>query len=223
MKWFMFLMLQMVFVVTASAYTVPTFRDIKPSTQAMLEYQRIAIPVVATTNYVKTTFAGPTSAAAVVLTSFTAQPDVPRNITITPTGTTGDVESCVIAIVGKNFHNRTISESLTFAANDSTAQVTAKAFKSVTSVTWPANCESGGFAATWIIGVGDVLGLKRCMKQAGDVVFAVFDGAYEGTRPTCLADADEVEKNTCDINGTLNGAKNVDIYFVQNFASACMP
>jgi hypothetical protein len=206
------------------AHSVPleiNRRDAKFPTQAMLEHQTITTPIVATTNQIKTTYAGPTSAAAVTLTSFTAQPDVPRNITITPTGTTGDVESCVITVTGTNYFDASISENLTFAANDSTAQATAKAFKTVTSVAWPADCESGGFAATWIIGVGDVLGLKRCMDKAGHVAFAVFDGAYEATRPTCVADADEIEKNTCDINGTLNGAKDVELFFVQNFR--CFP
>lgn len=218
---FLFAFLTLFFTMTAQAYVVPTYRDIKPATQAMLEYQRVAIPVVATTNYVKTTYAGPTSAAALTLSSFTAQPDVTRNITITPTGTTGDVESCVITISGTNINNHAITDTVTFAADASTVQATTKAFKTVSSVAWPASCESGGFAATWIIGVGDVLGLKKCMKQAGDVAWTVFDGVYEGTRATCIADADEVEKNTCDINGTLNGAKNVDFYFVQNYASAC--
>lgn len=210
--------LLLLFTTSAFAYVVPTYRDIKPATQAMLEHQRVTAPIVATTNYIKTTYAGPTSAAALTLSSFTHQPDVPRNITITPTGTTGDVENCAIVVNGTNINNHAISETLTFAANDSAAQVSLKAFKTVSSVVWPADCESGGFAATWIIGVGDVLGLKACMAQAGDVGWTVFDGVYEGTRATCVAHASEVANNTCDINGTLNAAKNVDFYFVQNFA-----
>lgn len=215
---FLILIMLSFFTATASAYVVPTYRDIKPSTQQMIEKQVLTTPILASTNRIKTTYAGPTSAAAVTLSSFTAQPDVARNITITPTGTTGDVESCVVVVNGTNILNAAISESLTFAADASTAQAGAKAFKSVTSIVWPANCESGGFAATWIVGVGDVLGLKACMSNAGQVIQTVFDGVYEGTRATCIADADEVEKNTCDINGTLNGSKNVEFYFMQNFA-----
>jgi hypothetical protein len=196
-------------------------RDVKFATQAMLEHQTITTPVIAITNRIKTTYAGPTSAAALVLSSFTAQPDVARNITITPTGTTGDVESCVITIAGTNILGAAITDTVTFAADASTIQSTTKAFLTVTSVSWPASCESGGYAATWVIGVGDVLGLKRCMDYAGNVAWASFNGAYETTRPTCIADADEVEKNTCDINGTLDGAKNVELYFVQNFR--CLP
>lgn len=213
---------------TIALFSFPSFgaidvqrRDMKLASQVLLEKQVIAIPEVADADQVLTTNDGPTSAAAVEITSFTAQPDVPRNITITPTGTTTDVESCNVTVTGTNIFGQTISEVLAFSANASTATAGAKAFKTVTSVAFAADCESGGFAATWTVGVGDVLGLKRCMDAAGHVAFAVFNGAYETTRPTCVADADEVEKNTCDINGTLDATKNVEIYFIQNFR--CLP
>jgi hypothetical protein len=218
---FLTLLFTTLFALSAFAYVVPTYRDLKPASQVMLENQDFGTPVVTTTNYVKTTYAGPTSAAQVVLTSFTAQPDVPRNLTITPTGTTGDVESCVITVAGTNYFGRAISETFTFAADASTAQVGSKAFKTVTSVTWPANCESGGFAATWIIGVGEKIGLKNCMNYAGDWVYSMVGGVYESTRATVVADADEVEKNTADFNGTMDGSARFIGRFVQNFA--CLP
>lgn len=196
-------------------------RDLKLPSQAMIERQTFTTPIVATTNRIKTTYAGPASTAAHTLTSFTAQPDVPRNITITPTGTTGDVEACVITVSGTNIFGASISETFTFVADASTVQTGNKAFASVTSVAWPANCESGGFAATWIIGVGSKLGLKRCMANAGDGVFSVFNGAYETTRGTWAVDADEVEKNTFIPNGTMDGAKDVIAHFIQNFG--CFP
>ena len=220
MKLLIFILL-FTFAFTASAYVVPTYRDIKPASQQMIEKQSIAGPEIADPDQVLTTHAGPTSAAVVTVTTFTAQPDFPRNITITPTGTTTDVEECDVTVSGTNIHNRAISEVLAFAANASTATAGTKAFKTVTSVSWAADCESGGFAATWTVGVGDVLGLKACMDKAGYVIQTVFDGVYEATRATCVADADEVEKNTCDINGTLDGAKVVDFFFMQNFR--CKP
>jgi hypothetical protein len=218
---FLTLMFTLVFSSFAHAYVKPLRTDIKPATQVMMEKQTITDAEVADTDQVLETHAGPTAATALVISSFTAQPDVPRNITVTPTGTTTDVESCVVTIAGTNFFGAAISDTVTFAANASTVQATTKAFKTVTSVSFPADCESGTFAATWIVGVGDVLGMKRCMDFAGHVFHAVFDGVYEGTRPTCLADADEIEKNTCDINGTLNGAKDIELYFLQNWR--CLP
>lgn len=207
----------------ASAY-LRQFRDIKLPTQAMIEKQSITNPVAADNDRVKTTYAGATSAAAVTLTSFTAQPDVPRNLTITPTGTTTDVESCVIVATGTDFFDRTITENFTFAANDSTLVAGNQAFKTVSSVVFPADCESGGFAATWIIGVGEKIGAKRCMAKAGHLVFSTIDGAYETTRATVAADVDEVSKNTFDFNGTMDGTSDFEAFFIQNFGGAnCLP
>lgn len=202
---------------SAEAAVKRQWLDQKMPTQAMLEHETLTTPLAATTNYIKTTYAGPTSAAALTLSSFTHQPDVPRNITVTPTGTTGDVESCVITISGTNYYDHAITDTVTFAADASTVQATTKAFKSVTSVAWPASCESGGFGATWIIGVGEVFGLSHCLASKGDVAWASLGGTYEGTRPTCLSDSTHVESNTCDINGSPDGTKNVEFYFVQNF------
>lgn len=208
----------MVFVLDARAYVAPQYRDFKMASQAMLERQSFGAPIVATTNYIKTTYAGPTSAAAVTLSSFTHQPDVPRNLTITPTGTTADVESCAIVVTGTNYLNKVITETFTFSADASTAQTGSKAFKTVTSVLWPANCESGGFAATWIIGVGEKIGLKSCMANAGDWVWSEVGGVYETTRATIAADASHVESNTADFNGTMDGTAVFLGFFVQNFA-----
>jgi hypothetical protein len=118
---------------------------------------------------------------------------VPRNITVTPGGTTADVAAGNITVTGTNFYNEVITEDIAILANASTIVSGAKAFKTVTSVVFPIQ---DGAGATYTIGVGDVLGLKNCLDSAGDVAWAVFNNAYEGTRPTCVADADEVEKNT---------------------------
>lgn len=192
-------------------------RDLKLPTQSMLEHQQMLIPVGASTSYVLTTNAGPTSTAAKTVTTGLVNPDVARNLTITPTGSTGEVESCVITVAGTNLKGGSISETFTFAADASTAQTGNKAFKTVTSVAWPANCESGSSAATWIVGVGTKLGVKQCSSFAGAYVFSVFDGAYETTRGTFASHATAQESNTFIPNGTMNGAKNVDLYFIQNY------
>lgn len=220
MKFFTFI-LTFMFTMIAAAYVVPVRTDIKPASQVMLEKQDFGTPIAALATRIVTGTAGATSAALVTLTSFTAQPDVPRNITITPTGTTTDVESCVIVVSGTNYHNRAISESFTFAVDASTAQTGNKAFKTITSVVFPANCESGTFAATWNIGVGEKIGLKRCMPDAGSWFQSSVAGAYESTRATVVASASAVESNTADFNGTMNGSNSFIGYFVQNFA--CLP
>ncbi len=215
-------MLAVCFTADAFALNVDrASRDVKLPTQVVMEKQTITNPIVATTNRVLATHAGPTAATALVISSFTAQPDVPRNLTITPTGTTTDVEACVITVAGTNIFGAAISETFTFLANASTATVGNKAFSTVTSVSFPADCESGAFGATWIVGVGSKLGVKRCAANAGAYVFSTFDGAYETTRGTFAASASAVESNTFIPNGTMDAAKSVELFFIQNFA--CMP
>jgi len=196
-------------------------QDVKLPSQGVVEQQAFTNLIVATTNLVLATNAGPTAATALAVTTFTAQPDSPRNLTITPTGTTTDVEACVVTVAGTNFFGKAITETFTFLANASTAVTGAKAFASVTSASFPANCESGAFAATWTIGVGEKIGLKRCMAEAGAFIQSSIDGAKETTLATVVADSDEVEKNTVDFNGTMDAASDFKAYFIQNFG--CFP
>jgi len=196
-------------------------RDMKLATQQLIEKQSIDNPAAAGTNQVLNGSAGATSAAAATVSTFAAQPDVPRNLVMTPGGTTTDVEACNVVISGTNIFGQAITETFAFSANASTATTGTKAFNTVTSVAFPADCESGGFAATWSIGYGEKLGLKRCMDAAGHLAWSTVGGSYESTRATMAVDADEVEKNTADFNGTMNGSNDFEIFFLQNFR--CMP
>lgn len=152
-----------------------------------------------------------TSASVVTaVTSFSAQPDKPRTITVTPGGTTADVPAGDVTIVGTNIRNEAITDVVTFAANASTVGETTKAFKTVTSVTFPVQ---DGAAATYDIGVGDKLGLDRCM-QGNEVLRATIDGVIEGTLPTVTFHATDVSKNTIDTNTAYNGSRDVVALYV---------
>lgn len=211
-------------VMCMTAFALPLnrqFQDIKLPTQAMLERQTFTDLAAADTTGVLNAHAGPTSAAALTISSGFTQPDQPRNFVITPAGTTADVKGCTVVVTGKNIFNRTITENFVIADNQNSATTGTKAFKSITSVAFPADCEEGGFDATWSIGKGEKIGLKRCMNVAGDWSWSTVGGAYEATRATVAADADEIEKNTADFNGAMNGTNDFQAYFVQNFA--CFP
>ncbi len=222
MKKLMSLIALIVFIaVAAKAYVVPTYRDLKPATQVMLEKQAFGTPVVADTDRIKTTYAGSTSAAVVTLTTFSAQPDVPRNLTITPGGTAADVEACDIVVSGTNILNGSISETFSIPNDMSTAVTGTKAFKTVSSIVWPANCEGGSFGGTWIVGVGDKLGIKRCMDNAGDWAWSESSGTFSGTRATVAVSSTAVESNTADFNETMDGSAAMIGFFVQNFR--CLP
>lgn len=212
-----------IFITTifANAYVVPTYRDLKPATQVMIEKQNFGAPIATLATRVLNANAGATSTAQVTVTTFAAQPDVARNLVITPGGTTADVAACVITVNGTNYFNKAISETFTFT-NDQSAAVTGnKAFKTVTSVVFPANCEDGTFAATWSVGVGEKIGLKSCMDNAGDWFQSLVAGAYEATRATVSVSATDVSLNTADFAGTMNGSNSFIGYFVQNFR--CSP
>lgn len=214
------LALLLVFV-SASAWAVPPrryYQDMYLPTQSLLEHQTIANPAAAGTANVLNGNYGATSAAAATVTVFVAQPDVPRNLVITPGGTTTDIENCNIVVTGTNYAGSVISETFAFLANATDATVGNKAFKAIASVVFPANCESGGFAATWSIGYGAKLGLKRCAANPGALAWSTFDGAYETTRGTLANHVSDMASNTFTPNGTPNGAKSVEVYFVQNFA-----
>lgn len=196
-------------------------RDAKFPTQQMIEKQEFTNPLASNISTIKLSgYAGPTSAAVVTLTSFSAQPDMARNLSITPGGTTGDIENCDIVVNGTNIFGANISETFAFLAN-ATGKVTgAKAFKTVSSVVFPANCESGSFAATWSIGTETKLGLKRCVANAGDFLFSLLAGAKEATGPTLTVDSNEVEKNVALFNGSLDGSNDFVLYFMQNYGCA---
>lgn len=220
MKNLILFVLALIFILTLSnshAYVKMYNADIRLATQVVLEKQLILNPVAANTNGVISAHAGATSAAAVTLSSGLTNPSVPRNLVITPGGTTADVAACVIVVNGKDIHNDSISESLTFANDASTAQTGTRAFKSISSVVFPASCEDGGFAATWSIGFGEKLGLNKCLDNAGDFAWSTVSGAYESTRATVTANASSVSLNTADFNGTMNGSADFNAYYVQNF------
>ncbi len=137
------------------------------------------------------------------VTTFAAQPDTPRNLIITPTGTTADVAAGDVVVTGTNVLDEVITESFTFLANASTVTVGAKAFKSVTSILIHAQ---DGAGATWDVGVGDELGLSRVMENAPPVVEAALGTTLEGTSPT-VTGGPTIEESTVNLNSAHNGTQ----------------
>jgi hypothetical protein len=152
-----------------------------------------------------------TSASVITtVTTFTAQPDFARKIRVTPGGTTADVPAGDVTITGTNIRDEVITDVCTFAANDTAAQDTLKAFKTVTSVVFPVQ---DGAAATYGVGVSDAMGLDRCMSEAA-VLDAYIDGVRETTAATVTFDATDVSKNTVDPNTALNAARDLTVTYV---------
>ena len=208
---------------TTPAWSGPNarlYRDIHLPTQAVLEKQAIVNPAAAGTTDVLSSHAGNTSSAAASASSFVAQPDVPRNLVVTPGGTTADVAACTVTVSGTDFHGGSISEGFVFAANASSGTTGLLAFKTVTSVWFPASCEDSPYGASWSIGYGEKLGLKRCLAQKGDFAWSSASGVYSATRATITVGT-TVAYNTADFNESMDGAADFDAYFVQSFR--CFP
>lgn len=138
-------------------------------------------------------------AAAVTLTEFLNDMPYARNVTIVASDAqTGD---CVVN--GTNLADDVISETLAF--NGTTPVVGTKAFKTITSIVLPIKVGS----ETCDIGWGQLVGLPY-MFASKPLVFAQNDGAVD-TTPALTVDADELEKNVVDFNGSLDGSV-MDLY-----------
>lgn len=188
-------------------------QNIKLPSQSVLDHDNWLIPLGASASRVKIG-AAISSSAATTISSFTNQPDYPRNIVLTPTGTTSNVGAGTAVVNGTNIYGKSISENFTIASTQSTATTGAKAFKSISSIVFP---QASGAGVTLSIGIGAKLGLLHCLDDAGKYVFSEFNSAYETTRGTAVADASHVESNTFAPNGSMDGAKPVDAFYIQNF------
>lgn len=205
------------FATAASGAVRPYYQDIKLPTQKVVERQQILNPGASDVDSVLDNSTGGTSAAARVVSTFDAQPDVPRNLNITPGGTTTDIEACEIVVAGTDILNNNATDAFVFAANAVSRVDGLRAFKTITSITFPANCESGAFGATWDVGYGEKLGMKRCMDGTGHVFHSTLNGAKEATGPTVTSHASEVSKNTADFVGTMEGTNDFEVFFMQNY------
>ncbi len=138
---------------------------------------------------------------AQTITTAITNPPYPRNITVTPGDTTGDIKAGTVIITGTNIAGDVITEDFAFLDDASAATVGTKAFKTVTSIYIPVQ---DGTSASFTIGFGELLGLPL-MLDAKPLVFVLDDGVI-ATAPVITADADELENNVIDMDGSLDGS-----------------
>lgn len=132
------------------------------------------------------------------VTTFDAQPDVPRTLTVKggQAGLAGDV-----LIRGYNVLGEEIEETVALSGADAVAGT--KAFAVVTQVSMPA--WTTDVSDTVSIGYGAKLGLPY--KLGYNTVFSAYlDGARETTTPTVTIDAVAIEENTIELDSAFNGS-----------------
>ena len=135
-------------------------------------------------------------------TAMLAQPPQARTISFTPSAAAAAGN---ILVAGTDIDDNPITDKV--ATSTTAAVYSAKAFKTVTSVTYPK--DAGGI--TWDAGWSEAIGLP--LKLA-DAPFALekFNGVVEiGTAGTFTVDANELSKNIYDPNGNLDGKKTLQL------------
>jgi len=166
-----------------------------------------------------------TVAAGTTITSGITNPDVPRNLTITTGGTTANIAAGDVVITGTNVEGKVIAESFAMADNLNGAVTGNLAFKTVTSVRFPA---ADGTGATISVGTGAKLGINHRLMPNVSSVVVIQDTAIDGTNPANQAapsattiDATLVEKNTVTPATTPDGSTFLTIlYWYHNITVA---
>lgn len=136
--------------------------------------------------------------AVVVATTMAAQPPQARGLTFLPSAA-ADVGNIVVA--GTDIDDNPITDSV--ATNGASAVASAKAFKTVTSVTFPID----DAAVTWKVGWDERIGLPFKLASK-PFYFEMFNNAIEiATAGSLVTNATDLAKNTYDPQGDLDGLK----------------
>lgn len=135
------------------------------------------------------------------VTSFLAQPVVPRNVQIVASGAT----TASITINGTDI--RGIAISLAMTLNGSTPVVGTVAFASITSIVLPTVA-----GTTLNVGTGAALGLDRMMAE-NSVICTNTDGTKDGTAATVTYSSSAISANTVTTNTAPNGTHNFAAWF----------
>lgn len=125
-----------------------------------------------------------TVVAGLTIRSGITNPDVPRNLTITTGGTTGDIALGSVVIIGTNIEGKVIAESFAMADNLNGSVTGNLAFKTVTSIVFPA---ADGTGATISVGVGSKIGLNHRLVPNKSTIIVVQDNAVDGSAPVVQA------------------------------------
>lgn len=163
----------------------------------------VVAPALGSATATKVAFAL-TDAAQTGITAGITNPDVPRIVTVkgNASGISGDV-----VVHGTNINGEVISD--TIALNGSTEVVGAKAFKTVTSIDYPAETNAG--TDTVSIGRGVKIGFPAIISNTGLVIAKNFDGSVDAGTVTAST---TVEGSVYAVAGTMNGVKLVSLYFL---------
>lgn len=185
------------------------------------DYHRLV--ATASTTAVMTATAGKITAQTI--TTGLTNPDVPRVLTVTSTGSAGSVGNNNVIVTGTNVEGKVITDTFTFAGNITTVTGTV-AFRRVTSVLIPAEPGTG---ANFSVGTSAILGLNhRLMPNqwgmrvildpgtaAGNVTPGLnkVDTHFFDSQPTVVTNSALVERNTVQPVTAPNGTNAIRVLY----------
>lgn len=145
-----------------------------------------------------------TDAAQDITTAIT-DPDVPRTVTVkgNASGIAGNV-----VITGTNADGDEITDTIALSGSSEVEGV--KAFVTVTNIHLPVETHAG--TDTVSVGRKNKFGLPEIVYNAALLLVKLFNGSAD--TGTLAVDSDEVEKNLFAINGTPDGSKVLDLYYI---------
>lgn len=175
--------------------------DLNASVPTVVRKLELGTPIVATVNRIVTSTNMKVGAYTIA-----AQPDVPRNITVTSTPVSTADTMGTITVVGTDPLGNTLTEVITPVSGSTVAG--AKVFKTVTSVTgagWVINAGND----TITVGVGNLIGVGFALASSNTTLLTTL-GATVGCYATTTGDA---TVSTIDASAaTYDGSKKLTIY-----------
>lgn len=145
-----------------------------------------------------------------------AQPDVPRNITVTVTAGSDADTMGTITVAGTNYADAVISEVITPVAGSAVAGK--KAFKTVTTVTgagWVIDAGETPTADAIKVGIGNEIGLPIALDAAAEIMLGILDTTITAHNPTVSSGTATIEETTIDMSsGTYDGSKVAYVFVV---------
>jgi len=166
--------------------------------------------------------AGPLATSGVTTQTPVPNPDVPRNITLTLGGTTASIGAGNAVVTGTNAEGAVITENIVVTAATGGLLTGNKAFKTVTSVVYPATTGAG---ATASIGYGSKLGIG--MRNIASMPIKVLVRSAAGVETledpsASVFSATVMENNTVTTATAQDGARSFRVY-VLNYKWAVDP
>lgn len=140
--------------------------------------------------------------AAGTVTTFLAQPPCAMTLTAVASGT----QTGKVTIHGFDIGGNKISEELTMVSTTPVAGV--KAFAEVTAIDLPIKVSTETIDVGW----GAKFGIPYKLAADELCIVKLFDAAADAG--TLTVDADDLSKNVYDPNGTPDGEKALDLYFI---------